>query len=160
MQRDTDARVRRLMSGKAPKAAPREIIPEGSFDANDIDTIPEAVKITVACWLLKHLVEHAQDPGTFRHLVYKRLGLGLPAYTPMLNAGGMTVATFFDLIGKREPHGDSVRLPVEPTERIVQAIRLNTPAGKPPLAVSEALAIYAAILIASGRDCPPPPQAG
>lgn len=87
------------------------------LDSCDVET-----RIAVVAWAFKHLVEHAQTGGTLRALVYERLGLPLAAYTPLLNAGGMTIVRHFELLGRREPAEETVRVPAEPSDKMVAAI--------------------------------------
>lgn len=125
----------------------------------ELDGVTTETKIAVAAWLLKHLVEHAQDGGSFRELVYKRLKLPMAAYTPLLNAGGMTVSTHFTLIGKREPALDTARVPMEPPPKVVDAIRdiihdlaSDIVQGRTEFSDDDASKLYRDILKASGRD--------
>ena len=56
----------------------------------------QSTKIAVAKWVFKHLVEHAREGGSFRHLIYGRLGFGTEAYAPLCG-DGMTISNEFDL---------------------------------------------------------------
>jgi hypothetical protein len=58
---------------------------------------PEDVRLAVACWVVHNLVEHARWGGTFRYLIYQRLGFGPEAYVPMLDAGAMEISNEFRL---------------------------------------------------------------
>jgi len=60
-------------------------------DATDMET-----KIALAAWVMKHIVDHAKDGGSFRYLIYTRLGLDKTAYVPLC-ADGMTISNEFDL---------------------------------------------------------------
>jgi len=51
----------------------------------------------VAAWVFKAIVDHARDGGTFRFLIYERLGFGPDAHLPLHEAGGMTISNAFDL---------------------------------------------------------------
>lgn len=48
-------------------------------------------------YVFSKLVEHAADDGTFRHLIYSRLGFREDAYAPLYTAGGMTISNEFIL---------------------------------------------------------------
>ena len=61
--------------------------------ANECD--PQ-VKIAVARWVMKHIVDHARDGGSFRYFIYDRLGFGPEAYS-LLCSDGMTISNEFDL---------------------------------------------------------------
>lgn len=55
------------------------------------------VRLAVTEWVFRHLVDHATEGGTFRYLIYDRLGFGPDSYFPLYNAGGMTISNEFDL---------------------------------------------------------------
>lgn len=54
------------------------------------------VKMAVTKWVFKNLVEHAREGGTYRYLIYDRLGFGTEAYAPLCSEG-MTISNEFDL---------------------------------------------------------------
>jgi hypothetical protein len=124
---------------------------------NLVNNLDDATKIAVLVWAFKHLVEHAQDGGSFRQLVYDRLRLPAASYTPLLNAGGVTISTHFSLMGRCEPSDDSLRMPVTlKTEQIEAAVDvlMNAAPDTSPYTVVEAL--WSALLKKSGRDKVPP----
>lgn len=53
-------------------------------------------KIAFAAWVMKHVVDHARDGGSFRYLIYDRLGLDLSAYCALCD-DGMIISNEFDL---------------------------------------------------------------
>jgi hypothetical protein len=55
------------------------------------------MKLAVTAWVFEKIVEHANDPGSFRYLIYDRMGFGPDAYVPLYYAGGMTITNEFDL---------------------------------------------------------------
>ena len=61
------------------------------------DECPNDVKIAVTAWAIKHIVEHAQEGGSFRTLIYDRFGFGPESYVPIYSAGGMTITNEFDI---------------------------------------------------------------
>jgi hypothetical protein len=61
--------------------------------ANSCD--PE-IKLAVTRWVMKHIVEHANYGGSYRYLIYERLGFGPEAYAPLC-ADGLTISNEFDL---------------------------------------------------------------
>lgn len=61
------------------------------------DECPNDVKIAVTAWAIKHIVDHAQEGGSFRTLIYDRFGFGPEAYVPLYSAGGMTITNEFDI---------------------------------------------------------------
>jgi hypothetical protein len=61
---------------------------------NDCDP---TLKLAVTAWVMKNIVEHAKEGGSFRYLIYDRLGFGPEAYVPLYTAGGMEISNEFDL---------------------------------------------------------------
>jgi hypothetical protein len=57
-------------------------------------------KLAVTAWVFEKIMEHANNPGSFRYLIYDRLGFGPDAYVPLYNAGGMEITNEFDLTQK------------------------------------------------------------
>ena len=53
-------------------------------------------RIAFAAWVMKHIVDHAKDGGTFRYLIYTRLGLDISAYVTLCS-DGITISNEFDL---------------------------------------------------------------
>lgn len=54
------------------------------------------IKLAVTKWVMKHIVEHAQNGGSYRYLIYERLGFGPEAYVPLCD-DGLTISNEFDL---------------------------------------------------------------
>jgi hypothetical protein len=46
-------------------------------------------------WVLRHLADQLRDGGTFRYLIYDRMGYGPEAYCPLHDAGGMLLTNAF-----------------------------------------------------------------
>lgn len=63
---------------------------------NTVDSASMQTKIAFAAWVMKHVVDHARDGGSFRYLIYDRLGLDLSAYCALCN-DGMVISNEFDL---------------------------------------------------------------
>lgn len=63
---------------------------------NIVDSASMETKIAFAAWVMKHVVDHARDGGSFRHLIYSRLGLDSSAYYPLCE-DGLTISNEFDL---------------------------------------------------------------
>ena len=53
-------------------------------------------KLAVTAWVMKHIVDHAREGGSYRYLIYERLGFGLDAYAPLCD-NGLTISNEFDL---------------------------------------------------------------
>lgn len=73
-----------------------------AFDENDkalaeiADKCDNETKLAVTAWVFKNIVEHAQEGGSYRTLIYDRLGFGPEAYAPLYSAGGMIISNEFD----------------------------------------------------------------
>lgn len=68
------------------------------------DTLKEVSyehKLAVTQWVFKHIVEHATEGGSYRYLIYDRLGFGMDAYAPLCS-DGLTISNEFDLQFKEE----------------------------------------------------------
>ncbi len=49
---------------------------------------------------MKHIVAHAKEGGTYRYLIYDRLGFAPDAYMPLMD-DGITISNEFDLSDKK-----------------------------------------------------------
>ena len=65
-----------------------------------VEACPYETKLAVVAWVFKAIVDHAMEGGTFRYLIYDRLGFNPDAYLPLYDAGGMTISNEFDLSPK------------------------------------------------------------
>lgn len=62
-----------------------------------VEQCPYDVRLAVACWTISHILAHAREGGTYRYLIYERLGFGPDAYAPLQWAGALDVSNEFDL---------------------------------------------------------------
>ena len=66
----------------------------------DLDKIVEKcdndTKLAITRWVMKHIVEHASEGGSYRYLIYNRLGFDMDAYVPLCD-DGLTISNEFDL---------------------------------------------------------------
>lgn len=53
-------------------------------------------KLDIAAWVISKIDEHGTGPGSFRYLIYERLGFGPDAYVPLYEAGGMNITNELD----------------------------------------------------------------
>lgn len=53
-------------------------------------------KLDIAAWVISKIDEHGFDGGSFRYLIYERLGFGPDAYVPLYDAGGMNITNELD----------------------------------------------------------------
>lgn len=70
-----------------------------------VEECPYETRLAVAAWVMEHIVAHAKEGGTFRYLIYERLGFGPDAYVPLYTAGGMTISNEFNL---EEPESETL----------------------------------------------------
>jgi hypothetical protein len=56
---------------------------------------PEKIRAAVAADVISALLEHAKEGGTFRYLVYDRLGFSQESFTSLYLAGGANIAETF-----------------------------------------------------------------
>ena len=66
------------------------------------DECPYELKLAVTAWVFKKIVEHGKEPGSFRYLIYDRMGFDMDAYVPLYLAGGMVISNEFDLTEKKD----------------------------------------------------------
>jgi hypothetical protein len=59
------------------------------------------MKLAITRWVMKHIVEQAEEGGSYRYLIYDRLGFGPDAYAPLCSSG-LTISNEFDLSFKEE----------------------------------------------------------
>jgi len=64
-----------------------------------VNECPYETKLAVTAWVFRNIVEHGDNPGSFRYLIYDRMGFGPDAYIPLYEAGGMTITNNFYLTG-------------------------------------------------------------
>ena len=57
----------------------------------------EEERIEITAQVIKAIVDNAREGGSFRYLIYDRLGFGPEAYVPLYEAGGMTITNEFML---------------------------------------------------------------
>jgi len=53
-------------------------------------------KLDIAAWVISKIDEHGKNPGSFRYLIYDRLGFDFDAYVPLYLAGGMNITNELD----------------------------------------------------------------
>lgn len=67
---------------------------------DDLDKLaeecPNELKLAVTKWAMKHIVEHAKSGGSYRYLIYNRMGFGPEAYAPLCD-DGLTISNEFDM---------------------------------------------------------------
>lgn len=53
---------------------------------------PYETKLAVTAWVFANIDNHIKEGGSFRYLIYDRLGFGGDAYVPLYCAGGMNIS--------------------------------------------------------------------
>lgn len=66
-------------------------------DMSLVEKCDYETKLAVTAWVMKNIVKHAEEGGSFRYLIYTRLGFNPDAYVTLYEAGGMTISNEFDL---------------------------------------------------------------
>jgi hypothetical protein len=80
----------------------REVFKEANDEyAKMADECDNEIKIAVVKWAMKHIVEHAKEGGSYRYLIYNRLGFGPEAYAPLCS-DGITISNEFDFTLKSD----------------------------------------------------------
>jgi|APCry1669188970_1035186.scaffolds.fasta_scaffold95503_3 hypothetical protein len=54
-------------------------------------------RLAAAAFVIRKIVDHGREGGTFRYLIYDRLGFGPEAYVPLYLAGGMHISNHFEI---------------------------------------------------------------
>lgn len=67
-----------------------------------VKEMPYIARLAVACQVFKALCDHAREGGSFRHLIYNRLGFKNDAYLPLHQCGGTEISNHFKLPEKNE----------------------------------------------------------
>jgi hypothetical protein len=64
-----------------------------------VKACPYETRLAVAAWVIRAICDHGKEGGSFRYLIYDRLGFGPDAYFPLYTAGGMEISNNFTLEG-------------------------------------------------------------
>lgn len=62
-----------------------------------VSETPYETRLAVTAWAMRHMVEHATEGGSYRTLIYERLGFGPDAYGVLQAHGGLEISNEFDL---------------------------------------------------------------
>ena len=57
---------------------------------------PSETRLAVVRWAMKHIVDHAKEGGSYRYLIYDRLGFDMDAYDALLESG-MVISNEFSI---------------------------------------------------------------
>jgi hypothetical protein len=86
----------------------------GLVEKCDYDT-----KLAVTAWVFKNIVDHATSGGSFRYLIYDRLGFEIDSYVPLYLAGGMEISNEFDMTRMEEIKNHVVENKIESMKKII-----------------------------------------
>lgn len=64
------------------------------------EDIPYYVRLAAAAHVMKAICDHAKEGGSYRYLIYERLGFDLDSYAELYSAGGMDISNEFVLGGR------------------------------------------------------------
>lgn len=53
-------------------------------------------KLAITAWVFKQLTEHNKEGGSYRYLIYNRLGFTPDAYVPLYDAGGLEISNILN----------------------------------------------------------------
>jgi hypothetical protein len=59
---------------------------------SDYDT-----RLAITAWVMRHILDHAKDGGSYRYLIYDRLGFNEDAYGVLQEAGALDISNLFNL---------------------------------------------------------------
>ena len=62
-----------------------------------LEETPYDTKLAVTAWVMRHILDHAKDGGSYRYLIYDRLGFDMDAYGVLQEAGALDISNLFDL---------------------------------------------------------------
>jgi len=68
------------------------------FLAETLEQTSYETKLAITAWVFRNLVAHAKEGGSYRYLIYDRLGFDADAYGILQTAGGLTISNEFDLM--------------------------------------------------------------
>lgn len=65
--------------------------------AETLEQTPYDTKLAVTAWAIKHILAHAREGGSYRYLIYDRLGFDADAYGVLQTAGALEISNEFDI---------------------------------------------------------------
>lgn len=92
-------------------------------------------KLAVAQWVMKHIVDHAKEGGSYRYLIYQRLGFDMDAYAVLLD-DGMTISNEFDL-NQRENIEELFKIVLQDTEGDLDLVKFKFEEMKKKFAICD-----------------------
>ena len=73
----------------------------GGYDSDWIEEIVKNsdydTRLAITAWVMEKILEHANDGGSYRYLIYDRLGFDMDSYGVLQNAGALEISNEFDI---------------------------------------------------------------
>lgn len=63
----------------------------------EIEKIDYETRLKVAAFVIKNILEHAKEGGSYRYLIYERLGFEADAYGVLQEAGALEISNEFNI---------------------------------------------------------------
>lgn len=54
-------------------------------------------RLAVTAWVMENILDHANEGGSYRYLIYDRLGFDVDSYAVLFDAGGLEISNEFDI---------------------------------------------------------------
>lgn len=90
------------------------------YDLGLVEKCDYDTKLAVTAWVFKNIVDHATSGGSFRYLIYSRLGFGMDSYVPLYLAGGMEISNEFDMHKMEEIKNHVVENKIESMKKLIR----------------------------------------
>lgn len=78
----------------------------GGYDSDWIEEIVKNsdydTRLAITAWVMEKILAHANGGGSYRYLIYDRLGFDMDAYGVLQNAGALEISNEFDLQKMRD----------------------------------------------------------
>lgn len=59
-----------------------------------VEKCPYETKLAITRWVFQNLSKHMDEGGSYRYLIYNRMGFEGNAYVPLYDAGGQEISNF------------------------------------------------------------------
>lgn len=73
----------------------------GGYDSDWIEEIVKNsdydTRLAITAWVMEKILDHAKGGGSYRYLIYDRLGFDMDAYGVLQNAGALEISNEFDI---------------------------------------------------------------
>lgn len=73
----------------------------GGYDSDWIEEIVKNsdydTRLAITAWVCKNIMDHAREGGSYRYLIYDRLGFDMDSYAVLQLAGALDISNLFDI---------------------------------------------------------------